>query len=660
MARDGEVGGTHDVQASLMRHLVAQLELSDDVQTDTAKRLSSNLHAEVVSINDDVTRDFKPASLPPSRRLHTRVRTMRGERGGSQIAIRLDGSSKHTSEAFPLESAEVACVLTPIRAVGLDHMSIDRLIHLGDPLGDHAPKLNVFHVQEAMGGVRDVLVPIKQTKTPNVSHSLKLQRNVTESIWVNVDVPDGTPANTRFVAAVHVVLAKPENSARVQEVVKNCLRMRASHAMHALNEIASAGEGASAGSLVDSARKAIDEQTRIIASAGVARLAKATANHNSPHEVLLTLTVEIEVCSHRLWDHRLPFLLGISEEVAASRSRAKDDTSFRHELFEMLRTLLSLGCDAYVFRNLADMEVHCYSSPYAPNDARSIELFRMSKAFCVPVQPPVEASNDNEYWTALRDLSTTHCDLWLRHVAYAWDEPTHLDHYDRLRARVSAAEHKLGSPLRVLTTFYCGPKDVAHPTPDSFESLLTVPEQLRGSACIYSVSAWALGERPNAASALKGRMRSSDEMWSYVCMGPGDPHPNWHARMGGLQMRAVGWRAWSDGNEGFLYWGANCYRCPDNPASPVVLRDGLPPGDGVLVYPGDVYGRPEITMLTSVRLERALAGLADAAWLEAHAALHGRDSARQMIHKFLYRAPNAYAKACVAVDAFRDACWSTL
>lgn len=49
------------------------------------------------------------------------------------------------------------------------------------------------------------------------------------------------------------------------------------------------------------------------------------------------------------------------------------------------------------------------------------------------------------------------------------------------------------------------------------------------------------------------------EWWTYVCMGPSDPHPNWHLGMRGTQHRAVMWRVWKEGGTGFLYWGANCY-----------------------------------------------------------------------------------------------------
>lgn len=122
-------------------------------------------------------------------------------------------------------------------------------------------------------------------------------------------------------------------------------------------------------------------------------------------------------------------------------------------------------------------------------------------------------------------------------------------------------------------------------------------------------------------------------------MGPSDPHPNWHLGMRGTQHRAVMWRVWKEGGTGFLYWGANCYEKATVPSAEVgwytaqhnvgviswlhqlsdpwhpssswfqiKFRRGLPPGDGVLYYPGQVFSSSE-EPVASLRLERLLSGL---------------------------------------------------
>lgn len=54
-----------------------------------------------------------------------------------------------------------------------------------------------------------------------------------------------------------------------------------------------------------------------------------------------------------------------------------------------------------------------------------------------------------------------------------------------------------------------------------------------------------------------------------MCLGPSDPHPNWHIGMRGTQHRAVFWRVWKEGGTGFLYWGANCYEKATVPSAEV-------------------------------------------------------------------------------------------
>lgn len=127
------------------------------------------------------------------------------------------------------------------------------------------------------------------------------------------------------------------------------------------------------------------------------------------------------------------------------------------------------------------------------------------------------------------------------------------------------------------------------------------------------------------------------EWWTYVCMGPSDPHPNWHLGMRGTQHRAVMWRVWKEGGTGFLYWGANCYEKATVPNAEVFwlvcgvsviyensevllnnllsvwceqirFRHGLPAGDGVLFYPGEVFSSSR-QPVASLRLERILSGL---------------------------------------------------
>ncbi|KAI8004076.1 WD repeat-containing protein DWA2 [Camellia lanceoleosa] len=53
---------------------------------------------------------------------------------------------------------------------------------------------------------------------------------------------------------------------------------------------------------------------------------------------------------------------------------------------------------------------------------------------------------------------------------------------------------------------------------------------------------------------------------------------------------------------GFLYWGANCYEKATVGSAEIRFRRGLPPGDGVLFYPGEVFSSSH-NPVASLRLE---------------------------------------------------------
>lgn len=113
-------------------------------------------------------------------------------------------------------------------------------------------------------------------------------------------------------------------------------------------------------------------------------------------------------------------------------------------------------------------------------------------------------------------------------------------------------------------------------------SVLRVPFLYNGTSvpywCIVTIcfllENWKFGYVIKFPSILKRCWRQLNslllkEWWTYVCMGPSDPHPNWHLGMRGSQHRAVMWRVWKEGGTGFLYWGANCYEKATVPSAEV-------------------------------------------------------------------------------------------
>ncbi|MBA0702211.1 hypothetical protein Goari_022881 [Gossypium aridum] len=149
------------------------------------------------------------------------------------------------------------------------------------------------------------------------------------------------------------------------------------------------------------------------------------------------------------------------------------------------------------------------------------------------------------------------------------------------------------------------------------------------------------------------------EWWTYVCMGPSDPHPNWHLGMRGTQHRAVMWRVWKEGGTGFLYWGANCYEKATVPGAEIRFRRGLPPGDGVLYYPGEVFSSSK-QPVASLRLERILSGLQDFEYLKLYASRYGKEEALTLLEKTgVYLGPERYTHEHMAIDIMRGEIFSS-
>ncbi|GJN11216.1 hypothetical protein PR202_ga29390 [Eleusine coracana subsp. coracana] len=172
---------------------------------------------------------------------------------------------------------------------------------------------------------------------------------------------------------------------------------------------------------------------------------------------------------------------------------------------------------------------------------------------------------------------------------------------------------------------------------------------------------WVLGTREDLVKDIVSELRPDlgEEWWTYVCMGPSDPQPNWHLGMRGTQHRAVLWRVWKEGGTGFLYWGTNCYEKAMIPSAEICFRRGLPPGDGVLFYPGEVFSSSH-EPVASTRLERILSGMQDIEYLKLYSARYGRDEALALLEKTgVYLAPDRYTLDHGPVDVMRGEVYRT-
>ncbi len=107
---------------------------------------------------------------------------------------------------------------------------------------------------------------------------------------------------------------------------------------------------------------------------------------------------------------------------------------------------------------------------------------------------------------------------------------------------------------------------------------------------------------------------NGQEVWAYVCCGPGRPYANLFIDLDGVCPRILPWQFFQYKLTGFLYylinhyeptknWNMNAPKWPDEPWNCCSYNTN---SDGILIYPG-----PDATPLASTRLENLRDGIED-------------------------------------------------
>lgn len=129
--------------------------------------------------------------------------------------------------------------------------------------------------------------------------------------------------------------------------------------------------------------------------------------------------------------------------------------------------------------------------------------------------------------------------------------------------------------------------------------------------------------RDEHMETYRERRNAGEEVWAYVCCGPGKPYANLFIDFPGVDPRVLSWQFRQYGLTGFLYYLINLYeyqknwnmdapKWPELPWNPLSFSTN---SDGILIYPG-----PDATPLASVRLANLRDGIED---YEALALLEG-------------------------------------
>ncbi len=341
----------------------------------------------------------------------------------------------------------------------------------------------------------------------------------------------------------------------------------------------------------------------------------------------------------------IPSLFGISDNMFKIRyGTAIDSDEFKTMADQWYQFVLGYRISPYLCRWLNDsMQHHAYPCPWevgTPECEKYLADERLA-AFAVPYH-----NLDAEAFTkTIKYLEDNN--FMDKGYFYLYDEPSKSTQYEQIKTWATEI-HSIVPQGRVLTTFYCGLTDGP-----SKDDLYAVPELLGASTQILCMSIWAAGGEEANVEKIKSKLLPNQQWWSYVCCGPGSPQPNLMMEMTGFQNRAVMWRVWKEGGKGFLYWAVNSFDFDgsDGKGSPIRIRTGLPAGDGVLVYPGDMFGVDGV--VASVRLERWRDGAEDYEYLKAYQEKIGREAALAALHQ-VYQGPEKYTDDKQDIEKMRQ------
>ncbi|XP_020530317.1 uncharacterized protein LOC18445880 isoform X2 [Amborella trichopoda] len=503
-------------------------------------------------------------------------------------------------------------------------------------------------------GVPDALVPIDLPVS-----RITVFPGDTSALWVSIDVPVDQPPGQYegniFITALKddtdgfKGLAKTEKH-QILKDLQTCVEMVEALDGKPLNEVSEKIKTASA------------TLRGVLHSQSFPQFALDNESGDMMDEDTRTdLSVRIKL-SVTVWDFVLPLtpslpaVFGISETVIEDRFGVEHGSADWYDALNMhFKWLLQYRISPFFCRWGNHMRVLTYTCPWPADNHKSEEYYSDPRlaAYAVPYTPIL--SCDDAAKDALRkEVETLKMKPhWKKSYFYLWDEPLNSEHYDAIRSM--ASEIRTYAPdARVLTTYYCGPSDTTL-GPSTFEAFVNVPKLLRPHTQIFCTSEWVLGNREDLVKDIMAELQPEigEEWWTYVCMGPSDPHPNWHLGMRGTQHRAVMWRVWKEGGTGFLYWGVNCYEKAVVPSAEIRFRNGLPPGDGVLFYPGEVFSSSH-EPVASARLERILSGLQDIEYLRLFTSRYGRNEGLALLEKTgVYLGPERYTLDHMPIDVMR-------
>ncbi|VAH28503.1 uncharacterized protein LOC119353979 isoform X2 [Triticum dicoccoides] len=573
---------------------------------------------------------------------HVNLLAARNERESFQIALRPKVSWASSGIAGPVQ----------IQCTDLCSSSGGRLV-----VGQSITLRRVVPIL----GVPDALVPIDPS-----SPQINLLPGETTAVWVSLNVPCGQEPGL-YEGEICITAMRTDSDSKADSLPKSERYQLYKELKTCLGITESRDHSSSEEMILRLSSTSTTLRRMLVLPAfqdchennGLGDMMDEDVMNNVAVRVKLSLTV---------WDFTLPLtpslpaVFGISETVIEDRFCLEHGTKGWYDALDHhFRWLLQYRISPFFCRWGDSMRILAYTCPWPADHPKANEYYSDPRlaAYAVPYAP-ILSCTDAAKNSLRREVEILKTEAhWSKAYFYLWDEPLNMEQYEVIR-NISNELRTYTPDVRILTTYYAGPSG-SELAPSTFEAFAKVPNVLRPHTQIFCTSEWVLGTREDLVKDIIAELRPDlgEEWWTYVCMGPSDPQPNWHLGMRGTQHRAVMWRAWKEGGTGFLYWGTNCYEKAMIPSAEICFRRGLPPGDGVLFYPGEVFSSSK-EPVASLRIERILSGMQDIEYLNLYSSKHGREEALALLEKTgAYLGPDRYAHDHGPVDVMRGEVYRT-
>jgi len=166
------------------------------------------------------------------------------------------------------------------------------------------------------------------------------------------------------------------------------------------------------------------------------------------------------------------------------------------------------------------------------------------------------------------------------------DEPVNKDAYDRLGA-IAQRLRSIEPNYRLVAPYFRGP---------DFDEGKTIYDYAIGQLNIWCPNEHYFDLEKRTRPFLRVRKNAGDDIWWYVCCGPGSPYSNFFVEMPAMAHRMLFWHQKRENVDGLLYWSTTYWNpangCDDPWKTMQTVKDINPNiyGDGSLLYPGKPVG----------------------------------------------------------------------